>query len=135
MFVDKSEKSIYLADIGVGIYISKFQPVLSTNFHRHVWENINSVGYSGVFMYLNSFLDIVLAKLDDIKDKNTKGELYYSFGKLKACALSENERMIVSKVEMGNSQIKSTVQHFPTIFKHINSPEIVPQAQRNGSKF
>ncbi len=100
VFVDKAEKSIYLADIGVGIYISKFQTVLSTNFHRHVWENINSVGYSGVFMYLNSFLDIVIAKLDDIKDKNTKGELYYSFGKLKACALSENERMIVSKVEM-----------------------------------
>lgn len=100
VFVDKAEKSIYLADIGVGIYISKFQTVLSTNFHRHVWENINSVGYSGVFMYLNSFLDIVLAKLDDIKDKNTKGELYYSFGNLKACALSENERMIVSKVEM-----------------------------------
>lgn len=100
VFVDKAEKSIYLADIGVGIYISKFQTVLSTNFHRHVWENINSVGYSGVFMYLNSFLDIVLSKLDEIKDKNTKGELYYSFGKLKACALSENERMIVSKVEM-----------------------------------
>jgi hypothetical protein len=100
VFVDKAEKSIYLADIGVGIYISKFQTVLSTNFHRHVWENINSVGYSGVFMYLNSFLDIVLAKLDDIKDKNTKGELYYSFGKLKSCSLSENERMIVSKVEM-----------------------------------
>ena len=100
VFVDKAEKSIYLADIGVGIYISKFETVLSTNFHRHVWENINSVGYSGVFMYLNSFLDIVLTKLDEIKDKNTKGELYYSFGKLKGCSLTENERVIVSKVEM-----------------------------------
>ena len=44
VFVDKAEKSIYLADIGVGIYITKFQTVLSTNFHRHVWENINSIG-------------------------------------------------------------------------------------------
>ena len=25
VFVDKAEKSIYLADIGVGIYISKFE--------------------------------------------------------------------------------------------------------------
>ena len=36
VFVDKAEKSIYLAAIGVGIYISKFQTVLSPNFHRHV---------------------------------------------------------------------------------------------------
>jgi len=100
VFVDKAEKSIYLADIGVGIYITKFQTVLSTDFHRHVWENINSAGYSGVYMYINSFLDIALSHLDDIKGKTDKGELYYSFGKLKGCSLLENEKAIINKVEM-----------------------------------
>ena len=79
VFVDKAEKSIYLADIGVGIYITKFQTVLSTDFHRHVWENINSVGYSGVYRFLNAFVDICLNNLGDITYKDKNNNIYRQY--------------------------------------------------------
>jgi hypothetical protein len=106
VFVDKAEKSIYLADICVGIYISKFETVLSTNFHRHVWENINSVGYSGVYVFLNSFVDICLNRLSDITCKTKEGNVYYSFGKLlEIYNLSDDEVSIIRQFNMFNCSI------------------------------
>ena len=106
VFVDKAEKSIYLTDIGVGIYITKFQTVLSTNFHRHVWENINSVGYSGVYRFLNSFVDICLNNLGDITYKDKNNNIYYCFGKLTEIPnFTAEEVSIVRQFNMFNCTI------------------------------
>ena len=106
VFVDKAEKSIYLTDIGVGIYITKFQTVLSTNFHRHVWENINSVGYSGVYRFLNAFVDICLNNLGDITYKDKNNNIYYCFGKLTEIPnFTAEEVSIVRQFNMFNCTI------------------------------
>jgi len=82
VFVEKAQKGIRFGDIGVGIYVSEDYVTMESVFHYHVWKNIVGDGESRPVTMLKQFVDIALLHLDEIKDKNTQGELFYSFGKL-----------------------------------------------------
>lgn len=99
VFIGKAEKSIYFGDRGIGIYICKDEVLLKTNFHTHIWEKIISSNFSAPCMYLEQLVNIAHEHIKDITEKNTVGDIYYSFSKLTEIPnLSLAERGIVKMV-------------------------------------
>lgn len=110
IFIEKSQKSIYFGDIGTGIYICKDDVIVRTNFHSHIWRKITNSNFSFPCMFLEQLVDIANEHIKDIEDKNPKGEIYYSFGKLKSInTLTEEEHEIVIRVYMFLYSINSTI--------------------------
>jgi len=110
IFIDKAQKSIYFGDIGTGIYICKDDVIVRTNFHSHIWRKIISSNFSFPCMFLEQLVDIANGHIKDIEDKNPKGEIYYSFDKLKSIeTLTEEEHEIIIRVYMFLYSINSTI--------------------------
>lgn len=100
IFIEKSQKSIYFGDIGIGIYICKDEVIARTNFHSHIWEKITSSNFSSPCIFLEQLVNIANEHIKDIEDKNPKGEIYYSFGKLKSInTLTTAEKNLIMLVE------------------------------------
>lgn len=102
LIVDKGNayKAIYFADRGIGIYICKDYVIASTNFHQHVWNKVIGAGYNKPCLYLEEMVDIANAHINEIGDKNNKGELFYSLTKLQSLSsLTEEERILIILVE------------------------------------
>ena len=102
LIVDKGKnyKAFYFADRGIGIYICQDYVVSTTNFHQHVWNRIDAMGYNTTCLMLESLVDIANAHSEEIQDKNEKGEVYYSLDKLKLVeTLTETEKIIIQMTE------------------------------------
>lgn len=102
LIVDKGKnyKAFYFADRGIGIYICQDYIVSTTNFHQHVWNRIDAMGYNTTCLMLESLVDIANAHSEEIQDKNEKGEVYYSLDKLKLVeTLTETEKIIIQMTE------------------------------------
>lgn len=79
----KEFKAFRFSDMGISIKICQDYTMLESNFHRNVWNNITSNGYSNVYVLLNEVVSIATQLKDDIAVKNDKDEIEYHFGKLK----------------------------------------------------
>ena len=102
LIVDKGKnyKAFYFADRGIGIYICQDYIVSTTNFHQHVWNRIDAMGYNTTCLMLESLVDIANTHSEEIQDKNEKGEIYYSLDKLKLVeTLTETEKIIIQMTE------------------------------------
>ena len=102
LIVDKGKnyKAFYFADRGIGIYICQDYIVSTTNFHQHVWNRIDAMGYNTTCLMLESLVDIANAHSEEIQDKNEKGEVYYSLDKLRILdTLTETEKIIIQMTE------------------------------------
>ena len=102
LIVDKGKnyKAFYFADRGIGIYICQDYIVATTNFHQHVWNRIDAMGYNTTCLMLESLVDIANTHSQEIQDKNEKGEVYYSLDKLKLVeTLTETEKIIIQMTE------------------------------------
>lgn len=102
LIVDKGKnyKAFYFADRGIGIYICQDYIVSTTNFHQHVWNRIDAMGYNTTCLMLESLVDIANSHSEEIQDKNERGEVYYSLDKLKLVeTLTETEKIIIQMTE------------------------------------
>ena len=102
LIVDKGKnyKAFYFADRGIGIYICQDYIVSTTNFHQHVWNRIDAMGYNTTCLMLESLVDIANTHSEEIQDKNEKGEIYYSLDKLRLIdTLTETEKIIIQMTE------------------------------------
>lgn len=127
-------KSIYFADMNVGIYICKGFVVCSTNFHRHIWSKITGRGFDFSSIYLEQLVDIANEHKEEISDKNEKDELYYSIGKLSAInTLTASEKIIVRMTESFLYVVNSSVHAIgPETFDDTNlSMQYISWCARN----
>lgn len=85
---DKDTISIYFDDKGLRLDVTQDYAVISTGFHRHVFNSYTAQGVSRPWLYVKRFIEIAL--VNDCTVKNAKGETTRSYGKLMAI-LKEKE--------------------------------------------
>ena len=72
---DKSYQSIFFSDRGLRLEVLDDCCVISTGFHRHVFDSTTMNGYSRPYLYTKRFVEIAL-------ENDCKTENGYSFSKL-----------------------------------------------------
>jgi len=85
---DKDTISIYFDGKGLRLDVTQDYAVISTGFHRHVFNSYTAQGVSRPWLYVKRFIEIALA--NDCTVKDAKGETTRSYGKLMAI-LKEKE--------------------------------------------
>ena len=85
---DKDYKGVYFDDKGLRLEVTNDFAVITTGFHRHVFNSITSQGISRPYLYTQRFIEIALA--NDCMVKDAKGNVTRSYGKLMA-VLKEKE--------------------------------------------
>lgn len=77
---DKDYKGIYFDDKGLRLEITIDAAVISTAFHKHVFNSFTASGVSRPYLYVKHFIDIALA--NDCTVKDAKGNVTRSYTKL-----------------------------------------------------
>lgn len=85
---DKDYKGVYFDDKGLRLEVTNDFAVITTGFHRHVFNSITSQGISRPYLYTRRFIEIALE--NDCMVKDAKGNVTRSYGKLMA-VLKEKE--------------------------------------------
>ena len=85
---DKDYKGVYFDDKGLRLEVTNDFAVITTGFHRHVFNSITAQGISRSYLYTRRFIEIALA--NDCMVKDEKGNVTRSYGKLMA-VLKEKE--------------------------------------------
>ena len=84
VFVPKTKGHMYcrLDDRGISIAVTDDYSVVSTNFHRNVFTNVVSGGYSNPYLWLRTFCECIEANKEfgEVKDKNTRFQLLSTDG-------------------------------------------------------
>lgn len=57
---DKDTMSVFFSDKGLRLTVTDDYVIVSTNYHRHVFDQVTSAGISRPYIYLSRFIDIVL---------------------------------------------------------------------------
>lgn len=79
----KNAKTIHLEDRGITLSVTDDFTVISTNFHRNVFNNYNSEGVSPIHSYITLFIDIAEKYKEFGEIKDDKGNVTgFSFGLL-----------------------------------------------------
>lgn len=80
---DKDYIGIYFSDKGLRLESTQDYCVISTGFHRHVFNSVTSSGYSRPYMYTCRIIEIANENLNAIAIKDKKGNVVgCSFQKL-----------------------------------------------------
>ena len=85
---DKDYKGVYFDDKGLRLEVTNDFAVITTGFHRHVFNSITSQGISRPYLYTQRFIEIALS--NDCLVKDEKGNITRSYNKLMA-VLKEKE--------------------------------------------
>lgn len=85
---DKDYQGVYFDDKGLRLEVTGDFAVITTGFHRHVFNNFTSQGVSRPYLYTKRFIDLALT--NDCTVKDAKGNVTRSYGKLLAI-LKEKE--------------------------------------------
>ena len=85
---DKDYKGVYFDDKGLRLEVTNDFAVITTSFHRHVFNSITSQGISRPYLYTQRFIEIALS--NDCLVKDEKGNITRSYNKLMA-VLKEKE--------------------------------------------
>lgn len=67
---DKEYSGIYFSDKGLRLEVTSDTCVISTGFHRHVFNNITSGGISRPYLYTKRIIEIANENLDAIKTES-----------------------------------------------------------------
>lgn len=85
---DKDYKAVHFDDKGLRLEVTQDFAVITTGFHRHVFNNLTAQGVSRPYLYVKRFIDMALE--NDCTVKDAKGNVTRSYGKLLA-VLKEKE--------------------------------------------
>ena len=85
---DKDYKGVYFDDKGLRLEVTGDFAVITTGFHRHIFNNFTAQGVSRPYLYTKRFIEMALNNDCTIKDE--KGRITRSYGKLMAI-LKEKE--------------------------------------------
>ena len=85
---DKDYNAVHFDDKGLRLEITQDFAVISTGFHRHVFNALTAQGVSRPYLYTKRFIEIALE--NDCTVKDAKGNVTRSYGKLMAM-LKEKE--------------------------------------------
>lgn len=77
---DKDYQSIYFADKGLKLEVTQEHTIISTTYHKHVFDNITSSGISKPYIYTRRFIEIALDTDCTYTDDN--GYKFYSYQKM-----------------------------------------------------
>lgn len=77
---DKDYQGVYFDDKGLRVEITQDFAVISTNFHRHVFNSFTAAGVSRPYLYTRRLID--LANDNDCMVKDEKGNVTRSYVKL-----------------------------------------------------
>jgi len=77
---DKDYQGVYFDDKGLKLEVTGDFAIVSTMFHRHVFNNITSQGVSRPFIYVRRFIEIALE--NDCTIKDAQGNVTRSYAKL-----------------------------------------------------
>lgn len=77
---DKDYKGIYFDDKGLRLEITSDFAVISTGFHRHVFNSFTMQGASRPYLYVRRFIELALE--NDCQVKDEKGRVTRSYAKL-----------------------------------------------------
>lgn len=77
---DKDYQGIYFDDKGLKLEVTSDYAVITTGFHRHVFDNFTTQGVSRPYLYVRRFIEIALENDCMVKDK--EGNVTRSYGKL-----------------------------------------------------
>ena len=77
---DKDYKGVYFDDKGLRLEVTNDFAVITTGFHRHVFNSITSQGISRPYLYTQRFIEIALS--NDCLVKDEKGNITRSYNKL-----------------------------------------------------
>lgn len=78
----KDTKSVYFSDRGLRLTINEDCAIISTGFHKHIFNKITSSGISKPYMYTDMVIDLALENSCLVEDENVIGEKYYSYQRL-----------------------------------------------------
>lgn len=79
---DKNYLIIYFDDKGLKLEVTAEHTVISTNYHRHVFDNITSNGYSRPYIYTRRFIEIAYENESACIVEDKDGNKSYSYTKL-----------------------------------------------------
>lgn len=85
---DKDYKGVYFDDKGLRLEVTNDFAVITTSFHRHVFNSVTSQGISRPYLYTQRFIEIALS--NDCLVKDEKGNITKSYNKLMS-VLKEKE--------------------------------------------
>ena len=85
---DKDYKGVYFDDKGLRLEVTNDFAVITTGFHRHVFNSITSQGISRPYLYTQRFIEIAIS--NDCLVKDEKGNITRSYNKLMS-VLKEKE--------------------------------------------
>ena len=74
---DKSYQSVYWSDKGLRLETTDEYCVISTGFHRHVFNNFTNAGISRPYLYTKRVIEIAIENINAVETKDG-----YSFAKL-----------------------------------------------------
>ena len=77
---DKDYQSVYFADKGLKLEVTQEHTIISTTYHKHVFDNITSSGISRPYIYTRRFIEIALDADCTYTDDN--GYKFHSYQKL-----------------------------------------------------
>ena len=77
---DKDYKGVYFDDKGLRLEVTNDFAVITTGFHRHVFNSITSQGISRPYLYTQRFIEIAIS--NDCLVKDEKGNITRSYNKL-----------------------------------------------------
>ena len=77
---DKDYQGVFFDDKGLKLEVTSDYAVITTGFHRHVFDNFTTQGVSRPYLYVRRFIEIANANDCTVKDKH--GNVTRSYGKL-----------------------------------------------------
>lgn len=77
---DKDYNCVYFVDKGLKLEVTQDNTVISTTFHKHVFDNVTSSGISKPYIYVKRFIE--LAQENDCIVRDENGVDQYSYQKL-----------------------------------------------------
>lgn len=129
----KDDKEVYFGDKGLRIIVNDEYAIIATNWHRHVFSNLTSSGYSRPWLYTKRFVEIALANdcltekdgysykklFENLKAKEDKSEynlcwfidlwLFNIFAPLYSIGESESEAFLVYETYLHNIARNSVI--------------------------
>lgn len=87
---DKDYKGVFFDDKGLKLEVTSDFAIISTGFHRHVFNSFTAQGVSRPYMYVKRFIDIALE--NDCTRKDEKGNVTRSYAKLFAMLKDKEDK-------------------------------------------
>lgn len=89
---DKSYSAVYLYDHGMKVEVTEDAAVISTNYHKHVFDRLTSAGISRPYIYSRKFVETVIKYKSYATDSEGNFILSKLLDYLKSCKEDADKR-------------------------------------------